>query len=115
MAPVPPSKSIRVNRIRRNKWTSRICQGAAPPSEVSSFLSDPFHTFENRLLPNDVILIRNIGECHEGLRGRGGGDDDQQGRPTETEGPVQQKPEARSNMISSPPQPPGLVCLKLVT
>ena len=57
--------------------------------EVSSFLSDPFHTFENRLLPNDVILIRNIGECHEGLRGRGGGDHDQQGRPTETGGPVQ--------------------------
>jgi hypothetical protein len=44
--------------------------------EVSSFLSDPFHTFENRLLPNDVILIRNIGEGHEELRGRGGGNDD---------------------------------------
>ena len=50
--------------------------------EVSSFLSDIFHTFENRLLPNDVILLRNIGEGQEGLRGRGGGDDDQQGRPT---------------------------------
>ena len=57
--------------------------------EVSSFLSDHFHTFENRLLPNDVILLRNIGEGHEGLRGRGGGDDDQQGRPTETGGPIQ--------------------------
>ena len=33
--------------------------------EVSSFLSDPFYTFENRLLPNDVILLRNIGEGHE--------------------------------------------------
>ena len=44
--------------------------------EVRSFLSNPFHTFENRLLPNDVILLRNIGEAHEGLRGRGGGDDD---------------------------------------
>ena len=33
--------------------------------EVSSFLSDPFHTFENRLLPNDVILLRNIGEGHD--------------------------------------------------
>ena len=43
--------------------------------EVSSFLS------ENRLLLNDVILLRNIGEGHEGLRGSGGGDDDQQGRP----------------------------------
>ena len=56
--------------------------------EVSSFLSDPFHIFENILLPNDVILIRNIREGHEGLRGRGGGNDDQQGRPTETGGPV---------------------------
>ena len=46
--------------------------------EVSSFLNDPFHTFENRLLPNDVILLRNIGEGHEQLRGCGGGDDDQQ-------------------------------------
>ena len=28
---------------------------------MSSFLSDHFHTFENRLLSNDVILLRNIG------------------------------------------------------
>ena len=70
-------------------------------------LSDYFHTFENRLLPNDVILLRNIGEGHEGLRGRGGGEDDQQGRPKE--------PEARSNMISSLPRLPRPVCLKLVT
>ena len=33
--------------------------------EVSLFLSDLFHTFENRLLPNDVIFLRNIGEGHE--------------------------------------------------
>jgi len=50
--------------------------------QVSSFLSDPFHAFENRLLPNDVILLRNIGEGQEGLRGCGGGDDDQHGHPT---------------------------------
>ena len=44
--------------------------------EVSSFLSNPFHTFENRLLPNDVILLRNIREGHEelGERHRGGED-----------------------------------------
>ena len=71
--------------------------------EVSSFLSDPFHTFENRLLPKDVILIRNIGECHEGLRGRGGGDDDQQGRPTETGGPVQHDFESASVFRTSLP------------
>ena len=28
--------------------------------EVNSFLSDSFYTFENRLLPNDVILLRNV-------------------------------------------------------
>ena len=71
--------------------------------EVSSFLSDPFHTFENRLLPNDVILLRNIEYGHERLRGRGGGDDDQQGRPTETEGPVQHDFESASASRTSLP------------
>jgi hypothetical protein len=32
MAPVPHQNSIWVNRNCRNKWTSRICQGAAPSS-----------------------------------------------------------------------------------
>ena len=47
--------------------------------KVSSFLNDPFHTFENRLLPNDVILLRNIGEGHEELGERYRGGEDQQG------------------------------------
>ena len=64
--------------------------------EVSSFLSDLFYTFENRLLPNDVILLRNIGEGHEGLRGHGGGEDDQQGRLTGTGGLVQHDFESAS-------------------
>ena len=64
--------------------------------EVSSFLSDPFHTFENRLLPNDVILLRNIGEGHERLRGRGGREDDQQGRPIETRVLIQHNFESAS-------------------
>ena len=79
---------------------ARMCQLNV---EVSSFLSNPFHTFENRLLPNDVILLRNIGEGHEGLRGRGGGDDDQQGRPTETRGPVQHDFESASASKTSLP------------
>jgi hypothetical protein len=41
--------------------------------EVSSFLSDPFHSFENRLLPNNVVLLRNSGEAHEVLGERCGG------------------------------------------
>ena len=57
--------------------------------EVSSFLSDPFHTFETRLLPNDIILLRNIGEGHEELGKRYRGGEDQQGRPTQAGGPTQ--------------------------
>jgi hypothetical protein len=30
--------------------------------EVSSFLSNSYYDFENRLLPNDYIVIRNQGE-----------------------------------------------------
>jgi hypothetical protein len=71
--------------------------------EVSSFLSDSFHTFENRLLPNDVILIRNIGEGHEELKGSGGGDDDQPGRPIEVRGPVQHDFESASASRTSLP------------
>jgi hypothetical protein len=68
--------------------------------EVSSFLSDPFHTFENRLLPNDVIVMMNLEEEVEAKM---------------TNKDVQHKPEAWSNMTSSLPRPPGLVCHKLVT
>jgi hypothetical protein len=41
------------------------------------------------LIATYVILIRNIGEGHVELRGSGGGDDDQPGRPIEVEGPAQ--------------------------
>ena len=71
--------------------------------EVSSFLSDHFHTFENRLLPHDVILLRNIGEAHEGLRGSDGGNDDQKGHPTETGGPIQHDFESASASRTSLP------------
>ena len=57
--------------------------------EVSSFLSDSFHTFKTRLLPNEVIFLRNIGEGYEELGGRDGGEDDRQGRATQAGGPVQ--------------------------
>ena len=71
--------------------------------EVSSFLSDPFHTFENRLLPNDVIFLRNIREGHDELGGRDGGKDDQQERPTQTKGPVQHEFESASVSRTSLP------------
>ena len=71
--------------------------------EVSSFLSDSFYTFENRPLPNDVILLRNIREGHERLRGRGGCEDDQQGHPIETGGPIQHDFESASASKTSLP------------
>jgi hypothetical protein len=64
--------------------------------EVSSFLSNPFHIIENRVLPNDVIFLRNIGEAHEKVEGSNGGKDDQQGCPIEAEGPVQHEFESAS-------------------
>ena len=49
--------------------------------QVSSFLSNVYCESENRLLPNDLIVLRNKGEdqqgCGEGL----GGMEDQQGHP----------------------------------
>jgi hypothetical protein len=38
--------------------------------EVSSFLKPSFYTFENRLLPNDYIVIRNKGE-DQNMHGKG--------------------------------------------
>ena len=57
--------------------------------QVSSFLSFSLYDFENRLLPNDYIMIRNHGEekeiCGEDL----GGVKDQQGRSSQVGGPNQ--------------------------
>jgi hypothetical protein len=69
--------------------------------EVSSFLSDHFYTFDNRLLPNDVILLRNIGEVHEELGERYRGGEEYQGRPTQAGGPVQLKLEPISGSRTS--------------
>ena len=69
--------------------------------EVSSFLNNPFHIFENRLLPIDVILLRNMGEGHEDLGERHRGREDQQGRPTQAGGPVQLKLEPISGSRTS--------------
>ena len=38
--------------------------------KVSSFLSSSLYDYENRLLPNDYIMIRNYGEG-QGMKGDG--------------------------------------------
>jgi hypothetical protein len=72
--------------------------------KVRSFLSDPFHCFENKLLPKDVIFLRNIGEGHEVLRERCGNGEDNKD--------VQDKPKAQPNLSSSLPCPSGPLCVK---
>jgi len=55
--------------------------------QVSLFLSKSLYNFENKLLPNDYIVLRNHGE-DQGMRKVWlGGVENQQGRPSEGGGP----------------------------
>jgi hypothetical protein len=57
--------------------------------EVSSFLNSSSYDYENRLLPNDYIVIRNHGEG-QGIIGEGfRGVEDQQGHTSKEGGPNQ--------------------------
>ena len=56
---------------------------------VSSFLCSSLYDFENRLLPNDYIMIRNNGEDKETLKEGLRGVEDQQRRPSQDGGPNQ--------------------------
>jgi hypothetical protein len=69
------------------------------------FLNDIFHSFENRLLPNDDIILRNIREGHEVLGERCMEAD-------KTSKDVQVKREAQSNSSLSVLRPRGLACNK---
>jgi hypothetical protein len=51
-------------------------------STVSLFLYAFIDDSENRLLPNNVMMIRNYGEDKEGLKERHGGAKEQQRRPS---------------------------------
>jgi hypothetical protein len=57
--------------------------------EVSSFLNSSSYDYENRLLPNDYIVIRNHGEGQEKLGEGLGGVEDQQGHTSQEGGPNQ--------------------------
>lgn len=66
--------------------------------ELSSFLSNPFRDHDNRLLPNDVINLKNIEEGHEVLRERHRDEEDQQGHPNQEGGPAK-----LSSSLARPP------------
>ena len=56
---------------------------------VSSFLSKSLYNFENRLLPNDYVMLRNQEEDQETHIGGLGGMKDQQAHLSEDGGPNQ--------------------------
>jgi hypothetical protein len=72
-------------------------------SEVSSFLSTSIYDFENRLLPNDYIMIKNQGEDQE-MHGEGlGGVEVQQESASQVGDPIQVDFESTSQSRSSLP------------
>ena len=51
-------------------------------NKVSSFQINLSSRFENKLLPNDLIIVRNYGDDDEDVGEEFGGVVDQQGQPT---------------------------------
>jgi hypothetical protein len=69
--------------------------------EVSSFLSTFSYEFENRLLPNEYIVIRNHGEDQRTVGEDLQGGEGQQGRARQDGGPNQVNFESTSESRSS--------------
>ena len=70
--------------------------------QVSSFLSNSFCEFENRLLSNDLIILRNEGEDLQ-VHGEGfEGVEDQQGCPDQDGGPNRSEFVSVSDSKNSP-------------
>jgi hypothetical protein len=70
-------------------------------SMVSLFLYVFIDDSENRLLPNNVTMIRNNGEDKEGLKVRCGGAKEQQRRPGQVGVPIQVELESNSDSRNS--------------
>jgi hypothetical protein len=62
-----------------------------------SFIDDS----ENRLLPNNVMMIMNYGEDREGLKERRGGAKEQERRPSQVGVPIQVELESNSDSRNS--------------
>jgi hypothetical protein len=68
--------------------------------EVSLLLCT-FSNYDNSMLPNDVIILRNKGEDQEVFGERPEGGEDQTGRPSQAEGPQHPEFESASEFRSS--------------
>ena len=64
--------------------------------KVSSFQINLSSRSENKLLPNDLIIIRNYGDDEEDVGEEFGGVVDQQGQPSRVGGPIQVELESAS-------------------
>jgi hypothetical protein len=73
-------------------------------SMVSLFLYAFIEDSDNRLLPNNVMMIRNYGGDKEGLKERCGGAKEQQRRPTQVGVPIQVELKSNSDSRNSPHQ-----------
>jgi hypothetical protein len=70
-------------------------------STVSPFLYAFIDDSENRLLPNNVMMIRNYGGDKEGLKERCGGAKEQQRRPSQVGVPIQVELKSNSDSRNS--------------
>ena len=70
--------------------------------KVSLFQINLSCGFKNKLLPNDLIIVRNHGDDEEDVREEFGGMVDQQGQPSRVGGPIQVEFESTSESRSSP-------------
>jgi hypothetical protein len=68
---------------------------------VSLFLYAFIDDSENRLLPNNVMMIRNYGGDNEGLKERCGGAKEQQRRPSQVGVPIQVELKSNSDSRNS--------------
>jgi hypothetical protein len=73
-------------------------------STVSLFLYAFIDDFENRLLPNNGMMIRNYGEDKEGLKERCGGAKEQQRRPSQIGVSIQVELKSNFDSRNSPHQ-----------
>jgi hypothetical protein len=71
---------------------------------VSLFLYAFIDDSESRLLPNNVMMIRNYGGDKEGLKERCGGAKEQQRRPSQVGVPIQVELKSNSDSRNSPHQ-----------
>jgi hypothetical protein len=73
-------------------------------STVSLFLYAFIDDSENRLLPNNVMMIRNYGGDKEGLKERCGGAKEKQRQPSQVGVPIQIELKSNSDSRNSPHQ-----------